>query len=46
MNEQAEALATRIVESDNRQQELLELQGSLERLAPESSDREERLATL
>jgi len=46
MNELAEVLATRMVESDNRQQELLELQGSLERLAHESSSREKQLVSL
>lgn len=46
MNELAEALANRMVETDARQQQLVELQGSLERLAHESSDREEILVAL
>lgn len=46
MKDLAETLATRMVESDSRQQELLELEGSLERLARESSDREAQLVTL
>jgi len=46
VNELAEALAKRMVETDARQQELVDLQGSLERLAHESSGREEILVAL
>jgi hypothetical protein len=46
MNELAEALANRMVATDARQQQLVDLQSSLERLAHESSSREETLVAL
>lgn len=46
LNELGESLAKRMIATDERQQQLVDLQASLERLAQSSSDREETLVAL
>ena len=46
LNELGESLAKRMIATDERQQQLVDLQGSLERLAQSSSEREETLVAL
>jgi hypothetical protein len=46
LNDLGEILAKRMVESDERQKQLLDLQASLERLAQDSTARETRLVAL